>query len=362
LIADMPRPRPQHLHKERTRHGRTVWYVRFAGGARVRLRAVYGSPEFIAEYEAAIATRASNEPRGSGAGTRRWLWDRYRETGKWASLSPATRRQRENIMRGVLKSAGDKPYAEITRKTVVAGRDRRSATPAMARHFVDTMRGLFEWAYDAEIARDDPTVNVKAPKPRTDGHAVWTDDEVARFRERWRPGTRERVAFDLLYCTGLRRGDAVKVGRQHVRNEVITLQTEKTGEVVSVRILPELAETLAAGPTGDLAFIAGNRGQPMTKESFGNWFRSACRAAGCPGTAHGLRKALATRLANEGATTLELEALFGWRGGGMASLYTRKADRTKLAESAIDKLSGEREANILFPHLGGKRPHLKNSR
>src|SRR5271166_4351482 len=44
-------------------------------------------------------------------------------------------------------------------------------------------------------------------------------------------------------------------------------------------------------------------------------------------SAHGLRTALATRLANKGATTHELEALFGWRGGGMASLYTRSANR-----------------------------------
>lgn len=358
----MPRHRPPHLHKELTRHGKVVWYVRLAGGPRMRLRAPYGSPEFQREYETAIATKAAREPRKRGTDTLHWLWDRYRETGKWATLSLATRRQRENIMRGVIESAGNEPFADITRKTVVAGRDRRSATPAMARHFVDAMRGLFEWAVDAEIAKLDPTRDVKVIKPRTDGHAVWTDDEVAAFRKHWGLGTRERVAFDLLFYTGLRRGDAVKVGRQHVRDETITIRTEKTGEAVSIRILPELAESLAAGPTGDLAFIAGERGQPMTKESFGNWFRKACRDARCPGTAHGLRKALATRLANRGATTHELEALFGWRGGGMASLYTRKADRTKLAGSAMDKLSGEREANILFPHLEGKRPHLKNNR
>jgi integrase len=125
-------------------------------------------------------------------------------------------------------------------------------------------------------------------------------------------------------------------------------------------MLPELVETLKAGPTGDLAFIVGERGNPMTTESFGNWFREACDKAGCPGSAHGLRKALATRLANEGATSHELEALFGWRGGGMASLYTRKANRTKLAGSAMDKLLGERAANNLSPHLRDGSPHLKN--
>jgi hypothetical protein len=34
-------------------------------------------------------------------------------------------------------------------------------------------------------------------------------------------------------------------------------------------LLPTLAETLRAGPTGELAFICGSNGKPMTKESFG---------------------------------------------------------------------------------------------
>jgi integrase len=76
----------------------------------------------------------------------------------------------------------------------------------------------------------------------------------------------------------------------------------------------------------------------MVKESFGNFFRETCEAAGCPGSAHGLRKAAATRLANAGAMEAELEAVFGWRGGRMASLYTREANRVKLARGALERL------------------------
>jgi len=84
----------------------------------------------------------------------------------------------------------------------------------------------------------------------------------------------------------------------------------------------------------------------MTKESFGNWFRDACKAADVPGSAHGLRKAGATRAANNGATVAQLEAIFGWSGGGMASLYTRQADRTRLAKEAMGKLSKGKTENI----------------
>jgi hypothetical protein len=43
-------------------------------------------------------------------------------------------------------------------------------------------------------------------------------------------------------------------------------------------------------------------------ESFGNEFREACRAAGAPGSAHGVRKIAATRAAENGAAVAELAA------------------------------------------------------
>ena len=126
----------------------------------------------------------------------------------------------------------------------------------------------------------------------------------------------------MLLYTGLRRGDAVRLGRQHIRHGVATLRTEKTDVTVTIPILPVLDEVLKAGPCADLAFICGENGGPLTKESFGNVFRDACNAAGITKSAHGVRKIGATRAANNGATVAELEAIFGWNGGRMASLYT----------------------------------------
>jgi hypothetical protein len=81
---------------------------------------------------------------------------------------------------------------------------------------------------------------------------------------------------------------------------------------VTILTLPELPATLDAGPTDDLAFIAAGNGNPLTKESLGNLFAEACRAAGVRKSAHGLRgKAAAANAANHGATVAELEAIFG---------------------------------------------------
>ena len=153
----------------------------------------------------------------------------------------------------------------------------------------------------------------------------------------------------MLLYTGSRRGDAVRLGRQHVRDGIATIKTEKTGTIVTIPILSVLAETLAAGQCGDLSFIAGARGRPMAKQSFSNDFAIACRAAGVRGSPHGVRKIAATPAANAGATVAELEAIFGWSGGKMASLTLAAADRQRLAKRAMHKLAEQKQKSIVAP-------------
>lgn len=338
----MPRPRPPHLHRETSRHGRTVWYVRIGHGPRIRLPVGPGGEGFDAAYRGAIAGETpAADPRKPHPGSIAWLIARYMETGDWRSLSVETRKQRGAIFAKIVETAGREPFSAVTRAHVVAGRDRRSDTPSAARHYLDCMRRLFRWALSADLISIDPTEGVRAIKVRDgDGFEVWSDVDVARFEKRWPLGTRARVAFDLLRYTGLRRGDAARLGRPHVKAGVISIKTEKTGEWVTIRMVPELAASIAAGPIGDLTYITGKGGQPLTKESFGNQFREWCREAKVDKSAHGLRKLAATTMAEAGATVAELESVFGWSGGRMASHYTRSADRKRLGLAASSKLSG----------------------
>jgi hypothetical protein len=54
-----------------------------------------------------------------------------------------------------------------------------------------------------------------------------------------------------------------------------------------------------------------------------------------------LRKAAATRAVNAGATEAQLEAIFGWNGGAMASLYTRAANLRRLSLEAMPLLGND---------------------
>lgn len=335
---DMPRPRPVFLHSELSRHGRRVWYFRRGKGPRIRLPD-YGSPDFADAYAAALAGEiAAPAKTRAKSGSLRWLIDRYRESGAWSQLSMATRRARENIFRKIIENAGNEQFADVTRGDIVDGRDRRRETPFAANDYLKAVRALFKWAVEAQHVDVNPTDGVKGLTQETTGFHAWTEEEVAQFEKRWPIGTRERLALAILLYSGLRRGDASQLGRQHIREGVISVRTEKTGTQVYIPVLPQLAEIIAATPSNGLAFVATPSGKAMTKESFGNWFKDACKAAKVPGSAHGLRKLGATRLANAGASVHELQAVFGWESGRMAEVYTKEADRARLARQAMGKL------------------------
>ena len=348
----MPRPRPPHLRHETTRHGKRLWYVRFARtGRRTRLKADFGTDEFWQQYHAAITGELASAPKTTAPdGSLEWLIERYRETTSWTELAPATRRKRENHFKQVLKTARLQPYRSITQAVIIAGRDRRAATPAQARNFLDAMRGLFKWAKTAQHFSIDPTAGVSNPKRKKGpGFPVWTEADVERITHAGRLARRSASGSTFSCLLAGRRGDAVVIGRQHVRNGIATFRTEKSqGQiVVSIPILPVLQHTLDAGPIGELAFICGKSGRPFKKECFGNAFKEACVNAGIPNkSAHGCRKIGATRAAENGATVAELNAIFGWTGTAMASLYTEAADRKRLARGSMHKMANETETDL----------------
>jgi hypothetical protein len=198
-MEPMPRPRPPHLQRQVTRHGKAVWYVRMGKGRRTRIRATFGTPDFDAEYHAAITARPRPPSSNVAADTLAWLIERYRETPAWLDLSFSTRRQREAILAHIIESAGKQPYAQITRATIVAGRDRRHGTPAQARHFLETMRGLFRWATDAQLVKTNPTAGVADPaRPKNSGIPVWTEEQVAAYERRWPLGLGN--GYGLMCC------------------------------------------------------------------------------------------------------------------------------------------------------------------
>lgn len=72
MTLDMPRPRPPHLVRDETSHGRVVWYARKEQGKRICLTEPYGSEAFWRDYRLAL-DGTPVEAKGPATGSLSWL-------------------------------------------------------------------------------------------------------------------------------------------------------------------------------------------------------------------------------------------------------------------------------------------------
>lgn len=331
-----------YLQHQRSKSGCEFWYVRKGRGKRIRIHGKFGSDEFMAAYSVAIGRPASQPKSRDDRNSISFLVSEYRLSCDFQLKSSGTRYQREFHLKRLEDTIGNEQFGKVTTKAIQDNFDRRKGKASQARHWLDTMKALFRYAKRKGLIAVDPTegVDARIPKRRNPtGFAAWTEADILAFENRWKRGTRERLMFDILLYTGLRRGDAHRLGPQHVHEGAISLRTEKTDTEVTMHVLPPLKETLDAGPTGVESFVATEKGTRMTKESFANAFRSAAREAGIRKPMHGMRKAAAIRAAEAGATANELQALFGWSDHKMAAHYTKNAERKGLGLTASSKLA-----------------------
>ena len=352
-------PRPHITHQD-TRHGKRLYYFRVNKGPRTPLPLPYMGEAFIKAYDLAYArhlgVKAEAETKTHSVA---WLIDCYMGNKKtdiepsaaWKAQALETRKQLKYQLTRIKARAGTADLTEITTAVVIDGRDERSPTPSDANKFVNAVRKLFEFGKDRSLVDHNPALGVAKVKlpNRAIGFVAWTEADAHAFETRWALGTRERLAFDLLVYTGVRRGDVVLLGRQHikqdpVRGKFITIRTQKSINMgkpvaIAVTLLPPLAKSILTTKTGDLSFLVTAKGTAFAKESFGTWFKAACVAAGVEGTAHGIRKIAAIRCVKNGATEADLNAMFGWADGSSESAtYIRNNNREQQALAASAKL------------------------
>lgn len=337
------------------RHGTVRWRFR-KGGLSTYLPGPYGSAEFRAAYEAAQAgAKAPPAPRAA-PGTLAWLIESYLASQKHADKRPETRRTLRGELDWLKRKAGHLPFARLEPKHVEALMDCK-AGPSAANRVRKNLSMLLNYAARRHgFKGSNPARYAEVRKVNPEGFHTWTPEEVAAFLARHGPGTMARRALMIFLCTGAARQDAVAMGRQHARGGRIVFPRGKTGVVADLPILPELAEELAHVPADHMLFLTHSGGKPYTKESLGNWFRDRCDEAGLAPrcTAHGLRKWGATRLAEAGASENEIMAFLAHSTPREAARYTRAADRGRLADRGLGRLSAPQNVSNLPTGLGKK--------
>jgi integrase len=253
--------------------GRVHRYFRRRGYPRVPLPGLPGSIEFMTAYQAAlagppIAIGAGRVKPGSVSAVVAGYFDSQQF---FTSKSAGTQRMRRGILARFRTAHGDKPIALLPTEWIEALLDSKS--PPAARNWLVTLRSLCEFAVKRGWLRANPAANIKLTSVKSDGFHTWTDDEILLFEAHHPIGSKPRLALALLLYTAQRRGDVVRMGRQHIKDGVLTVRQTKTGVTLAIPLHPELRAILDATPSENLTFLVTATGKPYGGNHFSESFR-----------------------------------------------------------------------------------------
>ena len=294
-------------------------------------------PEFLRAYTAA---QQGAEPVSRGnakAGTIAALVASYKRSPTWCSLRGSTQQVRARILDKIMVKGGGAMVAGLHPKHI--RNDISECLPHAANTRLKVWRTLLEHAVDIGLIERNPARDVRKVDAPTKGHHCWTDEEIALFRAQHPSGTKARLAFELLLWSGARRGDAVLLGRQHISGGSMAYVSRKTGVDVCIPVLADFQAELDQIPQTQMLFLVTFNGKPHSDKAFGAWFGKHCNTAGLPSgcRAHGLRKARARIMAEDGKTAHQIAAWGGWKTLGEVAHYTEAANRRKLTHDGIEQ-------------------------
>ena len=331
---------PPFVHAFTDRHGKARFYFRRPGFRRAALPGLPYSSEFMAVYDAALhGARVELGASRSKPGTVTAAVAGYFGSMAFAGLAEGTQRERRRILECFRAEHGEKGIATLGK--VHVERMMSTKAPGAAVNFLVALRALMRHAVLVGLRAEDPTASVRGPKFRSEGFYTWTEEDIAAFEAKHPIGGQARLALALALFTGQRRGDVMRMGRQHVRDGLIHVRQSKTGKTLAIPLHPELRAVLEATPAEHLTFLTTHGGRPWHPDAFSHWFKRRCREAGLPSRAsvHGLRKAACRRLAEVGCSANIIASISGHATLREVSRYTAAADQVRLARQGIEALT-----------------------
>jgi integrase len=322
-----------------------------------RIKAEYGTPEFIAEVAQINATAAAKVKIPENATTLGELIVKYRAV-EFERLAPRTRADYQKIF-DYLKPISHLRLDSFTPGGVVKLRDKAFAK--RKRHFANylltILSVLFEFAREREYVTTNPVIRTvkKIRKPRGEkiANRPWTDTE----RRNVLAAAPIHLALPIAMSAylGLREGDVLRATTQNYDGECFEMKTGKAGVMVWWRVPKELKRLLDArlrNPKYPHLCIS-TRLKPWSESGFrASWakLRISLEKAGKVGkglTIHGLRHTVGTYLREEGFDPRAIADALGQKQEGMALHYSKTADMRKVMEevsAAVDRQDSVKRA------------------
>ena len=267
----------------------------------------------------------------------------YKRSPEWAAHAPATKRSYLIYLRE-LESLAEHPAKNVTRRLLLSMRDAIASCRGngAATVFIRVAGAVFAWGLEREWIDHMPLQKVKAlPGGHLETWTVEEYDEAVRVL----PEPLRR-AIVLARYTGQRRGDLCRLTWAAYDGSVISLTQQKTGTKLILPVHPVLAAELDAWRRdGALFMLSRADGVPWQPDRLTGALHHALVKLGFRPQLgiHGLRKLMATDLAQHGASTHEIAAVTGHRSLDMVALYTAAVDQERLAGAAIARMQNVSE-------------------
>ncbi|WP_349295801.1 tyrosine-type recombinase/integrase (plasmid) [Thioclava sp. 'Guangxiensis'] len=336
--------------------GKVRYRVRLAGDKRKRITLAIGPehPRFHEHYHTArqgiqLALEADEKKPTEITGSVGWLVQMYlKELEAMLArdqLHKSTVHQRTVFLNWMRAQVGERSAA-MPRQALVKLRDKKADTPGAADNFIKSVRAMYVWAIDRGFLTENPTDNMRKLNTKGKGATPWTLEDLKAFRETHPLGTKAHLALTLFMFTACRIGDAYQLGPSNIIEKDgmrwLKWTPQKAGSSpVEIPILAPLAKAIEATETGE-TFLLSGWGKPFaSKDALGNWFRDRVLEAGLfARSPHGIRKAAGELLALNGASQYHIMSVHGHSNAKTSEVYTRGAERSKLAQQALETLRG----------------------
>lgn len=298
-------------------------------------------PRFGDCYARAKATR-TNRRNKQGVMTLDGLIRRYERSPEFRGLRESSKISytryltRANAL--IRTKGGDSvPVKKIERGDILALRDALADTPGAASQAVRALSALFAWAMENDKAKENPAYGIR--KFRAKPHVAWPDSLVEEALADPQVG----MPVALLYFTGQRIDDVVRMGWDDIRGDYMLVNVKKKGVQIKVAILPELADMLARQERKALTILTNANGQPWTQSGLRQKLQEWAKARGHKVVPHGLRKNAVNSLFEAGCTAAEVAGITD-QSIGMLEHYAKGVNKLTLGRAAVVKLDAVRKA------------------
>lgn len=323
--------------------GRTYWYA-WRGGP--RLRGAPGSPEFIASFNEAHASR-----RAPDAARFRSLVILYKGSSDWRGLADSTKRQWSPWLDRIADHFGelrigqfDRP--EKIRPVIRKWRNRYADTPRTADYGLQVLSRVLSYAVDplGKIG-SNPCEGIKQLYSADRSEIIWTDANIAQLKGAC--SLEIARAVELAAHTGLRLGDLLRLSWSHVGPDAIIVRTGKSKQRLEavIPLYDALRAVLAGIPKRATTILTNSRGRPWSQDGFGSSFNKAKIAAKLADSNlhfHNLRGTAATRFYIAGLSERVIAEIMGWEEEHVARIIRRYVGRTAAVQAMVRQLNERR--------------------